>query len=138
MNTTTPPPSNRPDRLPIRSTVLVIALALACCAVAPMARAQEGALPNDSTAEGINALVNQNNSGFGNTAMGWNALATLTGASFNTATGYKALLNNNGDNNTAAGSQALFSNTDGTWNTATEANSLLSNTTGSANTSVGY
>jgi trimeric autotransporter adhesin len=117
---------------------LLIPLALNLFAVPPTARAEDGGLPNDSTAEGINALVNQNNSGFGNTAMGWNALGALTGASFNTATGYKALLNNNGDNNTADGSQALANNTNGFWNTATGANALLSNTTGSANTADGY
>src|SRR5438270_12993013 len=137
MNTTTPRLTNSTDGLFLRP-LLLISLALACLAISPAAWAEDGGLPNDSTAEGINALVNQNNSGFGNTAMGWNALAALTSASFNTATGYKALLNNNGDNNTADGSQALVSNTNGTWNTATGANALLSNTTGSANTAVGY
>jgi hypothetical protein len=126
------------DRSPLRLGFLLIPLALTLFALSPMARAEDGGLPNDSTAEGINALVNQNNSGFGNTAMGWNALGVLTGASFNTATGYKALLNNNGDNNTADGSQALANNTNGTWNTATGANPLLSNTTGSVNTALGY
>ena len=126
------------DRSPLRLGFLLISLALALFALPPTARAEDGGLPNDSTAEGINALVNQNNSGFGNTAMGWNALAALTGASFNTATGYTALLNNNGDNNTADGSQALANNTNGFWNTATGANALLSNTTGSANTALGY
>jgi uncharacterized coiled-coil protein SlyX len=128
------------DRSPLRRGVLLtpLALAMALLALLPTARAADGGLPNDSTAEGINALVNQNNSGFGNTAMGWNALAALTGASFNTATGYTALLNNNGDNNTADGSQALANNTNGFWNTATGANALLSNTTGSANTALGY
>jgi hypothetical protein len=90
MNTTTAPLSNSIDPLRLLPAFVLIPLALACFPLLPTARAQEGALPNDSTAEGINALVHQNNSGFGNTAMGWNALATLTGASFNTATGYEA------------------------------------------------
>jgi uncharacterized coiled-coil protein SlyX len=122
----------------LRLVFLFIALALAWLALPPRAQAEDGALPNGSTAEGLDALVNQNNSGSNNTAMGFSALGTLTSASNNTATGANALQNNIADNNTADGWRALFSNTNGTWNTATGANALQSNTTGSANTADGY
>src|SRR5712692_12051071 len=104
-----------------------LALALVSLPLSHTARAQEGALPNGSTAEGLNALVNQNNSGSNNTAMGFSALGSDTSGSNNTATGASALQNNLADNNTANGSRALFSNTDGTFNTATGANALSSN-----------
>src|SRR5258707_1346099 len=128
------------DRSPLRRGVLLtpLALAMALLALLPTARAADGGLPNDSTAEGINALVNQNNSGFGNTAMGWNALAALTGASFNTAVGDQALLNNtSGTENTATGAGALFKNTTGNNNTADGLEALFSNTTGFDNTADG-
>jgi len=126
------------DRSPSRLGFLLISLALTLFALPPTARAQEGALPNGSTAEGLGALVNQNNSGSNNTAMGFSALGSLTSASNNTATGANALQNNLADNDTATGWRALFSNTNGTWNTATGANALQSNTTGSSNTADGY
>ena len=138
MNTTTPPFNNSIDPLRLQRAFILIPLALACFALLPTARAEDGGLPNDSTAEGINALVNQNNSGAYNTAMGFSALGALTSASNNTAIGYEALLNNQADSNTATGWRALYSNTNGGGNTADGYSALQSNTTGGANTATGY
>ena len=138
MYTTTAPLSNSIDPLRLLSGFILIPLALACFALSPTARAEDGGLPNDSTAEGINALVNQNNSGAYNTAMGFSALGALTSASNNTAIGYEALLNNQADSNTATGWRALYSNTNGGGNTADGYSALQSNTTGGANTATGY
>ena len=63
-----------------------------------------------------------NNSGSGNTAMGYQVLNSNTSGSYNTA----------------MGNNSLSSNTTGSVNTATGMFSLFSNTTGSYNTASGY
>jgi hypothetical protein len=76
--------------------------------------------------------------GNGNTALGTDALFSLTDGTSNTAIGEQALYNNTGGHvNTAVGDHALFSNTLGGGNTANGFWALYSNTTGSNNTAVG-
>jgi hypothetical protein len=146
------------SRSPSRRGYLLktIALALACFALAPQARAvcQDGCFTNSSTALGESAL--QNNTGSQNTAVGWVALAANTTGSFNTAVGYAALadnvtgggntavgdgaleVNTTGSSNTAVGNDALFGNTTGIFNTATGVGVMQNNSTGSNNTACGF
>jgi hypothetical protein len=125
-----------------RSFLLVFfALALACIALSPAARAvtppPDGGYPNANTAEGDNALFSLT-TGVGNTAIGEDALFNNTTGNFNTASGLEALFNNtNGDTNTATGFQALVDNTTGRNNTATGYQALFSNTPGNENTATG-
>jgi hypothetical protein len=116
---------------------VLIALTLGCFALSPHARAvcQEGCLTNQNTVLGEDAL--SNNTGPGNTAIGFNALINNTTGVFNTANGFQALYSNTtGSANTANGWQALYSNT-GSANTANGEVALLFNTTGSNNTATG-
>ncbi len=131
------------SRAPLRRGVLVIALALACFALLPMARAQlpppapDGGYPGDNTAEGDDALFSLT-TGINNMAIGYEALFSNTTGSGNTADGYKALNSNStGDNNTAEGQGALRGNTTGNFNTAHGFQALRSNTTGHGNTANG-
>jgi hypothetical protein len=135
--------------------LLLIALTLACFALAPQARAvcQDACLTNGNTVQGDDALINT--TGFGNTAIGWQSLLLNTSGGFNTATGgltlssnttgflntatgYAALaLNTTGINNTATGVQALNFNTVGNNNSAHGPAALYNNRTGSNNTATG-
>ena len=130
------------DRAPLRRGVLLIpfAIALACVALSPSARAvspkPDGGYPNQNTAEGDNALFSLT-TGFDNTAIGYRALFSNT-SSANTAIGAAALYSNTtGNNETATGFAALFSNTIGLYNTAYGSNALYFNTTGNNNTASG-
>jgi hypothetical protein len=99
---------------------ILIALTLACFALAPQARAtcQQGCVIST-----------------GNTFLGDDALINNTTGVDNTATGSGALFSNTfGTSNTANGAFALFSNTTGFSNTATGLGALNANTTGSENT----
>ena len=154
--------NNSLSRAPLQHGLLLIpfALALACFALSPTARAQlpppapDGGYPNGNTAEGTDALfslttgsdntangdgaLESNTIGNSNAATGLEALFHNTTGSVNTATGFQALLNNTtGDDNTATGASALASNTTGLNNTATGALALDSNTTGGSNTASG-
>src|SRR6266446_5301819 len=96
---------NSIHRSPVLRAFLLIAVALACFALSPIAHAvspaPDGAYANRNTAEGDSALLN------------------LTTGTNNTATGYYALLSNTtGNGNTATGAFALDSNTTGFANTA--------------------
>ena len=74
-----------------------------------------------------------------NTALGQNALQSLSSGVYNTALGYQTLFNDTtGAFNTAAGSVALYNNTTGINNTATGFAALYVNTTGYNNTANGY
>jgi endosialidase-like protein len=118
---------------------VLIALAFACFALSPHARAtcQEGCLTNNNTVLGDDALISVT-TGFDNTALGFEALNSLTTGSANTATGWTALQSNTtGFNNTANGSNSLARNTTGINNTATGEGALFLNTTGSQNTADG-
>ena len=91
---------------------------------------------NGTTALGSSSLAN--NSGAGNTSVGFRALYTNTSGSDNTAVGLQGLFSNTtGNNNTAIGHGALNANTIGSNNTATGSGALENNTTGSVNTATG-
>jgi Chaperone of endosialidase len=131
---------NSIDRSSSRRGVLLIpfAIALACFALLPTARADDDDQGNGNTADG-NSALNSNTTGRDNTANGFNALFNNTTGGSNTANGVEALYSNiNGSNNTASGDGALFKNTHGSDNTADGFEALLSNTTGSNNTANGY
>ncbi len=119
---------------------VLVALAFACFALVPQARAvcQEGCLSSNNTALGEDALIS-NTTGFDNTAIGLDALFSNTTGSANTATGWTALQSNTtGFNNTADGVFALGNNIDASQNTAIGFEALIFNTSGASNTSVGY
>ena len=123
---------------PLRLGFLLIPLLFGCFALSPAARAvcQEGCLTNNNTVLGDDALLN--NTGFGNTAVGFNALLANATGNSNTATGTQALITNTtGGGNTANGYQALFWNSTGSENTANGNNAIAFNTTGSENTASG-
>jgi trimeric autotransporter adhesin len=96
-----------------------------------------------NTALGRNALASVSGDATNNTAFGRRALENTTGGDLfeghaNTAVGDLALLyNTTGDRNTASGAFALVSNTTGHNNTASGASALKDNTTGSRNTASG-
>src|SRR5439155_23852249 len=94
MKTTTLPLKHSMNRTPYQLALLFIPLALAWLALSSQARAtcQNGCLTNENTALGDDALLN--NTGDGNTAIGYQALfSNPTGAS-NTETDFDALVNN--------------------------------------------
>jgi hypothetical protein len=96
-----------------------------------------GGYPRDNTAVGDNALLSLT-LGRDNTAVGDVALASNTTGSFNTANGSQALyFNTTGARNTATGAYALFHNTTGDNNTANGFKALVSNSTGTGNTANG-
>jgi hypothetical protein len=77
------------------------------------------------------------------TAIGYQALMTNTGGTFNTAVGYQALLlangvTPNGSANTGLGAWALQANTSGGQNTAVGTDAMYSNISGMGNTALGY
>lgn len=81
--------------------------------------------------KGTNSLTN-------NTALGKNALDSITTGNLNTAIGYWSLkLNNTGAENVGVGTMALSSNTSGAGNIAVGRAALASNGTGNYNTAVG-
>jgi hypothetical protein len=122
--------------------LFLIPFALAWFALSPTAQAQlspppDGGYPNDTTAEGTDALFSLT-TGPDNTAIGFDALFSNTTGDSNTATGSIALMSNTtGVRNTANGFAALNSNTTGERNTATGRAALTFNTTGN-NTADGH
>ena len=139
-------------------TFLLTALALACFALSPIARAvtpaPDGGYPNENTAEGEDALfslttgssntaigyhaLHNSTTGIDHTAIGSEALASLSAGAGCTAVGSQALSNDVfGGDNTAIGSSALHSNTTGALNTAVGFNTMVANTIGSNNTATG-
>jgi len=138
------PTPNLISRSPLQDGVLLVllAVALACFALSPTARAvtpaPDGGYPNGNTAKGDNALLNLT-TGTDNTAIGNNALQNNTTGNKNTANGSQALFSNmSGRGNTAVGFRALESNTTGSRNTATGIYALEENTIGTHNTANGY
>ena len=98
----------------------------------------EGGYPGANTALGDDALFSLT-TGDANTAIGFEALHFHTTGFGNTATGSQVLLfNTTGSNNTATGVGTLSSNTTGDENTATGSYALDDNTTGNQNTANGY
>ena len=131
---------NYPNQKFNGSVFLLIALALACFAISPMAQAvvpaPDGGYPGQNTAEGQSALLHLTGGTY-NTALGWASLGFNVTGNFNTAIGAGALLTNTADNNTATGVGALLSNTAGFNNTANGAFALFNNTNGTDNTADG-
>ena len=91
-----------------------------------------------SFAVGAGALASQTVTNLYNTAVGYQALNSLTTADGNTAVGYQALKSTTTGKQTALGYQALTANTTGYANTAVGSLALSSNTTGSYNVAYGY
>jgi hypothetical protein len=125
---------------PLRRGFLLkgLALALAWLALSPLARAdcREGCDVFANTFLGEDAL--SNNTGFNNTAIGFEALGQNGTGDLNTAIGFAALGNNTtGDHNTASGNNALADNTTGSGNTAAGILALVGNQTGDDNTASG-
>ena len=141
--TTTPLARDSISRSPLRYGLFLIPLALAWFALSPTAQAQlspapDGGYPNDTTAEGTDALFSLT-TGPDNTAIGFDALFSNTTGDSNTATGSIALsTNTTGVRNTANGYAALNSNTTGERNTATGRAAMVNNTTGNNNTADGH
>src|SRR6266404_6168374 len=141
--TTTPLARDSISRSPLRYGLFLISLALAWFALSPTAQAQlspapDGGYPNDTTAEGTDALFSLT-TGTDNTAIGFDALYSNTTGDSNTATGSQALLSNTtGVRNTADGFAALQTNTTGERNTATGRAALVNNVTGNNNTANGH
>src|SRR5207253_253439 len=109
---------------PLRGGLFLIALGLACFGLLPEARAvcQEGC-SGSNTFLGEDALIL--NTGYNNTASGYQALLGNTTGYDNTATGADALASNTtAGNNVAVGSDALTFNTEGSANTATGVDAL--------------
>src|SRR5438270_3855929 len=130
---------NSMNRSPLRYGLFFTALALACCALCPQARAtcQEGCLTNNNTVLGDDALLN--NTGSFNTAIGAKALMSNTSGSLNAALGKQALVSNTtGTENVAIGDSSMFKNTQGLRNTAAGHNALSNYTSGNFNTAFGY
>ena len=120
---------------------VLIALTLGCFVLLPAARAvdppPDGGYAGGNTALGEDALFSLT-IGLDNTAIGFNALYHNTTGNGNTANGWSALFNNTtGFTNTASGVYALISNTTGFLNTAIGGFALGSNTTGFENTAIG-
>jgi hypothetical protein len=98
----------------------------------------DGGYAGDTTAVGTNALFSLT-TGLDNTAIGFEALNHNDSANYNTAAGYHALFRNtSGSGNTALGINALASNTTAPFNTAVGLNALYKNTTGNDNTATGH
>jgi len=130
------------DRSRVLRALLLIAVALTCFALSPIADAvspaPDGGYAGFNTAEGDSALFSLS-SGGQDTAIGADALFANTTGTQNTAIGAFALeTNTTGGGNTATGTFALFSNTTGSSNTATGVGALVNNTTGFDNTANGY
>ena len=91
-----------------------------------------------NTALGKQALFSVS-SGSQNTATGYESLLTANTGAGNSSYGYQALRNTGvGDNNTAIGRSSMVGNLEGDKNTALGANSLETNTTGDANVCLGF
>ena len=87
------------SRSPVRRSLLLIKLAVACFALAPAPKVfavsppPDGGYPGANTAEGTDALFSLT-SGIANTAVGLNALHDNTTGGWNVAIGSSALANN--------------------------------------------
>jgi len=153
MTQTKPPPEETPMHLSNQQTTLmypisrspwrrgIFLISLACFALSQAARAVDpppgGGYANDNTAVGEDALFSLT-TGIRNTATGYEALYSNTTGRLNTAIGWEAMTENTtGERNTAVGCDALDDNTAGSLNTALGVSALHKNTTGNNNTSVG-
>ena len=89
-----------------------------------------------STALGSSALANSNSSAVYNTAVGYEALGSVTDTDANTAVGWRALRVNTGSFNTAVGASALELKTTSNFNTAV-GYSAMRTVTGGTSVAVG-
>src|SRR5262249_43752263 len=108
MKRKTPSTTSSMNWSPLRNGFFLIALIVAWFALSPRAQAvcQEGCLENDNTVLGEDVLLN--NTGFENTAIGFEALFSNTTGHYNAAIGAFALQSNaTGCENTATGFEAL-------------------------------
>ncbi|HEX5490448.1 MAG TPA: hypothetical protein VFX07_04255 [Candidatus Udaeobacter sp.] len=118
--------------LPLWRGFLLIPLILVCFAFAPQTRAlvppPDGCYPGFTTAEGCQALQFVT-TGVGNTGLGWRALFSAAGSSFNTGVGAGALVLNHAPDgaNTAVGAASLLLNVFGSRNTAVGAAAMVNN-----------
>jgi hypothetical protein len=124
------------------TTTAASLLALAAMLAVPNG-AEAGCEPSFSSDSNLNTCVGSgalsNNEGWGNIAIGFDALASNIGGDVNIAIGLDALRSNTeGDRNTAMGFRAMMFNYTGIKNTATGGYALQWNTTGSNNTASGY
>lgn len=102
-----------------------------------IANTHAGTISNDNATYG--KFAGANISGFGNTAIGVEAMKVSTSSNYNTALGWRTLYyNSSGYQNTATGGASLIMNTTGSQNTATGYYSVGDNTTGSYNTGHGF
>ncbi len=114
--------------------LLTLALPVAALAVTPP---PEGGYPNQNTALGDDALFSLT-TGENNTALGFNALYATSFGLGNTAVGSKAGMSNTGGVlNVAVGNEALLSNTLGAFNVAVGDQALRDHPTGNGNVAVG-
>ena len=90
--TTTPLVSNSMNRSPLRTSFVVITLALACFAPSSIVLATDldGVLPGNNTADGSGVLISLT-TGVNNSGFGFQALNHNTSGSYNTAEGFQAL-----------------------------------------------
>jgi hypothetical protein len=142
--TTTPLARDSINRSRLRYGLFLVPVVLAAFALSPAPNAfgvdppPDGGYPGNNTAVGDDALFSLT-TGTENTALGFGALFSNTTGDSNTATGSLALLNNTtGIRNTANGFAALANNITGERNTATGRGALANNTTGSFNTADGH
>jgi len=127
-----------------RCVLFSLVLALTCFAL-PIVNAvspdPDGGYVNENTAEGDNALFSLDTTGvagFGNTAVGFQALYNTYNGADNTAVGDNALQNNvSGGGNTAIGALALLNQQFGQLNTALGAQAMYNSHFGSENVAVG-
>jgi hypothetical protein len=125
----------------LKKAILLFVVTLTCFGSVPGGQAVSpppgGHYPNANTALGKDALFSLTTGGE-NTAIGFDALYYNLTGSTNTAVGWAALSNNrDGNFNTAIGGAALSANTNGTSNTAIGDNAMGENDTGNNNTSAG-
>ena len=104
----------------------------------PMRVGRGGSAVNTNTAVGVQAL-NSITSGSQNTGYGYQALFTTNSGAANTAIGNRALRANGiGSNNIAIGRDSMLVTLDGTKNVAIGNNTLESNSGGDANVCIGH
>lgn len=138
----TPSAPSLPNQSLWRRGFALGALVLASFALSPLAHAVTpapgGGYPGANTALGAQALQSLTTGAY-NTAIGSGALFHTTTGGSNTAEGFHALFfNTTGFANIALGGYTLFGNTTGKYNTATGLNTLFANTTGSGNEGNGF
>jgi hypothetical protein len=97
-----------------------------------------GGYPDEVTALGQDALLSLT-TGADDTAIGFQALYSNTSGLENTAVGSLVLHSNTtGGANVGIGFQPLYANTTGTYNVAIGGNAMVANTTGGGNVAIGY